>query len=574
MFLFIKHASSLLEPSYIPVNEYQPFNITEDNVGRHIVFSTTESGKTRINQMYIQCSIQITNSEFTDCDAFATSAFSGCGGIIYGKECQLLAESLTATNCAAVYGGSIYMIASTMLIHDSTFNQNTAYRTAGAIFYRGGESTAIVQIYNTRFQGNVASNFAGAMTLYGKGTSYFDNVTFIENCAGIAGGAIDHCDNSVQFFDCTFESNTLDADKRILKNETKKYLVIDRVSSIYNARGGSSIFFINNEENRLEVFMQKCCFKGNKANQAFLFSNQTENATISGYNLVFSGNFAWTAMHCCGVKDYSNIKCLKNNCTDALNFGMLIYDEFECGAANEHSTLEISLKEGTFSTDLQKYVPEPTLYATYLATPITQLPLATTASYHNLPAKIFKTSATQNRLTLEPTPLKTPTQSNKGKFLTHSITQIFTEFSTTIMTSVISSSSIVYTEVNDTSSTFYTYWYTDSTTIIMTEGYSDYVIEIEADEPDDGGLSIPLIIGGVLGIAFLLLIISIISVFITRKRKGDEEDDDVDDEMTEIDDGGAYNSTNNSSMRQTSLEPGPYMSTHSTVRDALLDTNY
>ena len=527
MFLLIQRSSAL---TFIGKNVTSALNITEDNVGRHILYTDGATGVSRYNDVFLKCSIKIENCSFLECDAFETSMASGYGGVIYGEECQLSAENMTAYNCTALYGGVISMTRTLMLIRNSDFSDNKAFRVGGAIFYRGDTADSAVQIYNTQFARNAASDLAGAMTIYGIGSSYFENVSFKGNHASIAGGAIDHVDNDMQFFECNFIDNYLDTNEHTI-NES--YSIIKGPSSRSNARGGSSIFFINTKDEKpVTVFMQGCYFGNNKVNQAYV--DKREGSTVNGYNLVFSGSFSWTAMFCGGTDSYASIKCPAQTCHDNFTFQKLEYandgEKFNY-TENNYSTVSISLieatKDATSGTDL---VPSPSKY-TYRQTPLTMLPLATTRSFKNPPAISFNKYATlpsgslPPQTTAMPTP---PTQSKRGNYISYSYTQSQITIATQTNSSIIESSSIVQTVIDGSITASITYFYSYSMIDTYTLSYTNALIEIEIEDSKGEGSTIDnqKLIIIVIASAFALLVFAITGVCIYKAKTKEEKSSD------------------------------------------------
>ena len=529
MFLFTQLVSAL---SFIETDQDSPLNITEDNIGRYIVYQTGAKNQQRNNDVYFHCSIKIQNCTFFQCNAFETSMASGYGGIIYGEDCQLFAEKLVAKNCAALFGGAISMIESFMLIRDSEFSGNAAYRAAGAIFYRGDNNDCIVQIYNTSFNENAASDLAGAISIYGEGSTYFESVNFTGNHASIAGGAIDHVDNVMQFFECNFYGNYLDP---ALHTTEKEYSLIRGPSSKNNVRGGSSIFFISTLKDPLVVYMQGCCFGNNTVNQAYV--DKSNSKVVNGYNLIFSGNFRWIAMLCGGIESYASTKYITQSDIDACTFQKQTYspEKRECEFDVNNFVKEATITEYAStrsSTEISgTAVPSPTTYK-YRATPLTQLPYATTKSFIHPEAISFHTNATLPTISFPATPMPSPSQSYSGYYISQTISRVETSIATQITSSAVESSSIVETTLEDGNVTQYiTYWYTYAVIDTFIVAYTDAIINIELMPEDekpaiDNTKLIIFIISG--GAALLIVAIAIVTIIKCRRK------DDVDEYSDEL----------------------------------------
>jgi predicted outer membrane repeat protein len=119
---------------------------------------------------------------------FQTNA-AGSGGAIdaYGSGVKVeIHDTKFISNGAATYGGAIYIEAGTLVIHDSTFDTNTADDDdgGGAIFAYG---SAAVEIYTSKFQTNAAGS-GGAMFAYGDVKVEIHDTKFISNEADDWGG--------------------------------------------------------------------------------------------------------------------------------------------------------------------------------------------------------------------------------------------------------------------------------------------------------------------------------------------------------------------------------------------------
>jgi predicted outer membrane repeat protein len=165
---------------------------------------------------------------------FATNT-AGYGGVIYAYDADVKIYASTFESNTAAFGGAISADSSAnvkinvrvhdtvfqnniasrfysgaiyvqqegnLVIHDSTFATNTAYR-GGAIFATGG---ANVEIHGSTFQSNAAgSSYGGAIWIYGSLAAF--NCTFHGNTAA-AGGAVFVWDGATATFTgCIFNGN-------------------------------------------------------------------------------------------------------------------------------------------------------------------------------------------------------------------------------------------------------------------------------------------------------------------------------------------------------------------------------
>ncbi|PRP96789.1 putative outer membrane protein pmp20 precursor [Enhygromyxa salina] len=108
-------------------------------------------------------------------------------------------------NSAGSGGGAMYLEESTVNLDALVFNDNSA-DYGGAIYLRNGAADAdVIEIRNSRFVGNHATNGAGgAMRLQDSGVTVV-NSEFVDNDATTAGGGVW---GRADFFGCTFTGNT------------------------------------------------------------------------------------------------------------------------------------------------------------------------------------------------------------------------------------------------------------------------------------------------------------------------------------------------------------------------------
>ena len=124
----------------------------------------------------------ITNCTFNNC-----SSLTGDGGAVYIYSDNNVIRDCTFINCTALdNGGAVYVSGDNNTINESNYYDNHAFHDGGAIFLVGGECC----ITNSYFKSNRADEDGGA--IYSKGTAGFniDDCTFVNNGAGVYGGAL------------------------------------------------------------------------------------------------------------------------------------------------------------------------------------------------------------------------------------------------------------------------------------------------------------------------------------------------------------------------------------------------
>lgn len=152
----------------------------------------------------------IANSTFTNC-----SSLTGNGGAIYIYSDYNLITNCTFTNCTALdNGGAIYVSGDYNIINDSKYFNNEAFNDGGAVYLLGTDCC----VNNSYFESNSADEDGGA--IYSKGTTGFDidNCTFVNNSAGVYGGAV-ALENPSLVNGSVFENNSALAAGAIFSND-------------------------------------------------------------------------------------------------------------------------------------------------------------------------------------------------------------------------------------------------------------------------------------------------------------------------------------------------------------------
>ena len=119
---------------------------------------------------------------------------------------NVMLNNITFKNGKKDNGGAVYLEKNTVIeIHDSTFIDNTATKSGGAI--RSNDGNCPVKVYDSNFINNVASEYGGALSI-GKDSEIYGS-NFTGNTAKKEGGAINvrSSGTAKSISDCVFENN-------------------------------------------------------------------------------------------------------------------------------------------------------------------------------------------------------------------------------------------------------------------------------------------------------------------------------------------------------------------------------
>ncbi|MDO5815638.1 MAG: hypothetical protein Q4Q18_08355 [Methanobrevibacter sp.] len=159
------------------------------------------------------CTVTLNNIKFTNGHAIENDAkhYFGSGGAIYAVSTALTVNSCTFTNnMADLHGGAIFSSSyeHTLTINSCTFTGNVAKATSGAV----DASCIGLQITDSTFNQNSAGSSGGAISSLswdGNGNHLKDTITnciFTNNRAGSHGGAI-RIDSKLSIASSTFTNN-------------------------------------------------------------------------------------------------------------------------------------------------------------------------------------------------------------------------------------------------------------------------------------------------------------------------------------------------------------------------------
>ena len=151
---------------------------------------------------------------FVDCNF--NSNVSPYGGGICTDGVNLKIQDTEFYANSAEYGGGVFSNAGNTRIHNTLFDRNVAQATDGANPYCSGAAlynlNSILNVLNVSFVANDAAGFGGSVLVSGPSLDYmpqqFANCLFVQNTAGIEGGAMAATTNSdVAVTNCTFVDN-------------------------------------------------------------------------------------------------------------------------------------------------------------------------------------------------------------------------------------------------------------------------------------------------------------------------------------------------------------------------------
>jgi hypothetical protein len=426
--------------------DHDNFGDVDSRVNVGVTITTGVSDTKRTEYEYFLSSLSVTGGTFTNNYAFGaglSAANGGAGGAIFMSFCSasFTYSSKNADNFyqnKASVGGAIAALYSNVMCQNAKFTSNEAWKFAGAVYLQGFEnpengSVAILswQFVNVDFTTNTASEIGGAIVATAGLQLYCQTVLFSQNTAGISGGSCYIINTACKFFDSDFMNNKagIDANRKGIKGVITKLNRGTLIGHHIGGRGGGAIYFMSNNhyntsktetssKQRL-LYTQSCCFSGNIATNGFDFGRET----ISPGNIImFNGLCRWYSRNdyvADGAPHIGHVTTQWGTSTLLKQF----YNDSElsdpCGGSTP--TYETQTASSISRPTPDRYqelthtsIPTPTRYI-YSATPITQLPYATTKSWTQYSPSTVITPY-QNTLTILPpaTPMETPASTPKS----------------------------------------------------------------------------------------------------------------------------------------------------------------
>lgn len=393
---------------------------------------------------YFKCSVTIKKSEFNQNYAFGAGRSSGSGGALHVCQCVLDiqkdgAEICTFTNNEAAVGGAICSVSSAVLATGAKLEGNRAYKYGGAIYFQGsfqkGDQNPYlnpqVKMYgiDLKFISNKAHELGGAVAISFAVEIYFEGSYFLQNKCGFGGGAISsaNCDD-LKLYQCKFAYNVVDASGADTKQASTKWYdkvntnnpadnnFANKMATHFKGRGGGAICFVSDSkkgllpsslsETKQHRFIRsiQCCFYkdtatttgqtfGQGAGHEILLEGFSKLISykdyISGYNNenYYLGQVSQYISRVVRGWDANATAWQVESFTPEDSYDACKNDKFSETAAdpkpnegNYTNETTSDFANTSFTTNMHTgNVPEPTTF-TYLATPITRLPRATTSS--------------------------------------------------------------------------------------------------------------------------------------------------------------------------------------------------
>ena len=121
------------KPSYLPhvkeheFDEQEDININQINAEKTFTNETTYTG-TRNTRAFFRCLIFAINANFLDCYSLGPGYTYGSGGCVYLSTSNFYSENSVFKNSAANFGGAVASIGGDIIMTDSTFSNNIAYK--------------------------------------------------------------------------------------------------------------------------------------------------------------------------------------------------------------------------------------------------------------------------------------------------------------------------------------------------------------------------------------------------------------------------------------------------------------
>lgn len=260
------------EPTFIP-KKYSIKDPIANNETAGISIKFNESSNL-LRKTYFKSAITIQNTYFQNNTAFGAHYAPGLGGAIYISECSLsFTNGTNYNNCSkndASAGGCICAIGSIVLLKDINFSKNTAYKSAGTLYFQGCSNDDKLTILNCDFSENIAQTVGGAISMAHAKDVFIQGCSFCSNSAGLSGGAINSASADYLIFDrCRFFYNKLVSTQRneMKLSENDIFKLANEIPR-FRPRGGGAIFITsktpkNNGTSNVDIF--DSCFIGNSA---------------------------------------------------------------------------------------------------------------------------------------------------------------------------------------------------------------------------------------------------------------------------------------------------------------------
>jgi len=413
------------------------------------------SGQARTESEFFLCSVNLDGSViFENNYAFGAglaSANGGAGGALFVSFCSLTINGKENnqnnndhfTGNKAAVGGAIAALYSNVLLNGVKFVSNEAYKFAGALYLQGfepktGENAgkrAVLywQLRDGAYTGNKAQDVGGAIVATAGLDLYIEGTELKENKAGISGGALYIINTPTKLYNSKLILNEAGVEEIYNKGIKKQAQVPITINLA--GRGGGAIYFMSDnhfktagdvlsKEYRI-LYTQECCFSKNKATNGHNFAE--ENAS-PGHIIMFNGACQWHSQDDAVKIDELSIGHVKSQFGAELiraNYntqteGAVMENACGSGDANKPAYETGNAKEFTFDPydggeqKVGVLTDAPTEFE-YEATPLTELPYATTSSWINYGPTVEFVKI-DNTKTIKRTLINTPQESKMPTF--------------------------------------------------------------------------------------------------------------------------------------------------------------
>lgn len=468
-------------PKFIKKEDNDRFRFNGRYLNSFDISTRIVESKARSDREYYHCYVSLTKCEFSNSFAFGSGLSLDAGGAIFISSSLLIISDSTGTSTKTIFtnncagnGGAIAGIDCTISITDATFKNNTAFKSAGAIFatavadvVKDGVTTNRFKIADSQFylkfsdfEYNAATELGGAVFLQLFGTTYLEKCAFRQNRAGHSGGAAFVIKTEPYFYQCYFTQNfagnrTTATPNSLFYETSEANATISNMRRVHRggfARSGGAIAFnyfdsgpsdtdedegnkysLYAEEpnkRRFEMATLECCFNYNRAFNEDGVAFNGHSIHLAGpvqYNS-FADSFDLNAELSVSVNQLivdnakEEDKAWMNATFNFFPFNKGVPDECKVSGSgvrpSSYDNGSPAVPKTDSTKDFGKDVPDPTEYV-YVATPLTRLPYATTRSYIHTYALTGRTfsldhqiETQQHRATISPTVSVSPTPSN------------------------------------------------------------------------------------------------------------------------------------------------------------------
>ena len=305
----------------------------------------TEGGAIHI----IGKNIKITSSEFNNniADAEDASKKSLGGGAVYIEGRNATISNSTFDNNTALKGGAIFVsidetnITGCNFTDNSAFNYNADQGLGGAVYLQNAQDT---EIKESRFVNNVAGVNGGAV-YWGENCSYgiIGDSTFNENSANENGGAVFWKSDGGTINNSNFTSNNATLGGAVYVEAAEFITISDSNFTLNTANNGGAVYW---GENCCFTTISHSNFNNNSANEnggAVFWKGQNGVILNSNFTLneATKGGAVYWACSCLENGEISGSRFISNNAT----FGGAIFLE------HETESIDIKITESYFENN-------------------------------------------------------------------------------------------------------------------------------------------------------------------------------------------------------------------------------